>query len=125
MSPCQEFQGQDCKASRCLQLKFLPFLLVFIITIAPISAYGKEDVVKLVSSILAVELVKKLEGRGEGWSAELGSDGCGVGRLTAPRQLRPAHQDAQPISVNVVSSNLSKSHQKANKGSDLAVLKIV
>lgn len=59
MSPCQEFE-----AARCVQLKFSPFLLVFIITISPVSAYGKEGGVQLVHSFLAVEIVKKLEQRG-------------------------------------------------------------
>lgn len=74
VSPCQEFQ-----AARCMQLKFSPFLLVFVITVSPVSAYRKEGGVRLVLSFLAMELVKKLERQREGWSAELGRDGCGCG----------------------------------------------
>jgi len=59
VSPCQELQGQDCKAARCVQLKFSPFLLVFIIAVAPVSEYSKEDGVRLISPFLPVQLVKK------------------------------------------------------------------
>lgn len=37
--------------------------------------------------LLPVQLVKNLERQGQGWSAELGSDDCGVGWLVGPCQL--------------------------------------